>query len=257
MGGEQGISEAGSIVRLRWLNGSQVLVKWPYQRMVRHVRVFRMMIALGLMLMAFGGRSVLAADFGFSPVSGQVTSDYGWRTDPITGSPRFHGGIDIAAGQGTPVYAPQSGIVIYSGAYGGYGNVVVLNHGNTLFTVYGHNSRLLVQSGQMVYRGQVISLVGSTGRSTGPHLHFEVHYKQQYLNPVSYLAYVQQVEGMLAQARVSTRGDVTQSVPAHPFAARAHVAKASPVRQLRSAHAIQTGQAVQLLNGGNEEIVEF
>ena len=203
----------------------------------------------------------VAADYGFSPVSGQVTSDYGWRTDPITGSPRFHGGIDIAAGQGTPVYAPQSGMVIYSGAYGGYGNVVVLNHGNTLFTVYGHNSKLLVQPGQMVYRGQVISLVGSTGRSTGPHLHFEVHYKQQYLNPVSYLAYVQQVEGLLAQAaprvpasayvaaRSTTTTQATQTA--------AHVAQATPVRQRRGPQSVQAGQAVQLLNGGNEEMVEF
>lgn len=126
------------------------------------------------------------------PTSGQVTSGFGWRVDPFTGGQRFHGGIDIAAATGTPVYATQAGVVMFSGFYGGYGNIVVLNHGNSLYTLYGHNARLLVQAGQPIYRGQVISLVGSTGRSTGPHLHFEVHYNQQYANPLLYLSYVQQ-----------------------------------------------------------------
>lgn len=132
-----------------------------------------------------------AAEYGFAPVSGQMSSPFGWRTDPMTGSQRFHGGIDLAASAGMPVYAPQAGIVMFSGTYGGYGKVVVLNHGNSLFTLYGHNSRLLVKPGDSVQRGQVISQVGSTGRSTGPHLHFEVHYNGQYVNPVTYLSYLQ------------------------------------------------------------------
>jgi len=194
-----------------------------------------------------------AADLGFSPVSGQVTSDFGWRTDPITGNPRFHGGIDIAAPQGTPVYAPQAGMVIYSGAYGGYGNVVVLSHGNSLYTVYGHNSRLLVQPGEMVYRGQVISLVGSTGRSTGPHLHFEIHYKQQYLHPLTYLVYIQQTQTRLAQA------SVTNSVPIYGLVG---VSKpGAETRQTRSRQSARSSgrnrSVVQLLNGGDETNIEF
>lgn len=211
-------------------------------------------LALALLTTLHSPFAAWAADYGFSPVSGQVTSDYGWRTDPITGGPRFHGGIDIAAAQGTPVYAPQSGMVIYSGAYGGYGNVVVLNHGNTLFTVYGHNSKLLVQPGEMVYRGQVISLVGSTGRSTGPHLHFEVHYKQQYLNPVAYMTYVQHTEGMVAQA--SQRA----ATPAYAGVANDSSAKLAPpthVHQQSTARARRSGQSVQLLNGADEETIEF
>ena len=197
--------------------------------------------------------SAAAADLGFSPVSGQVTSDFGWRTDPITGNPRFHGGIDIAAPQGTPVYAPQAGMVIYSGAYGGYGNVVVLSHGNSLYTVYGHNSRLLVQPGEMVYRGQVISLVGSTGRSTGPHLHFEIHYKQQYLHPLTYLVYVQQTQTRLAQASTAN------SVPVYGL-----VGVSKPgveTRQTRSRQLARSSggnrPVVQLLNGGDETNIEF
>jgi murein DD-endopeptidase MepM/ murein hydrolase activator NlpD len=212
-------------------------------------------LALALLALLQSSAASWAEGYGFSPVSGQVTSDYGWRTDPMTGGPRFHGGIDIAAAQGTPVYAPQSGMVIYSGAYGGYGNVVVLNHGNTLFTVYGHNSKLLVQPGDRVYRGQVISLVGSTGRSTGPHLHFEVHYKQQYLNPVSYLVYVQHTEGMLAQASSQRVVAPQDAVAAYNGSAR--TAPPSPVRERHVGLRGHGAQSVQLLNGGNEEMVEF
>lgn len=148
-------------------------------------------LLVGLVAFGTGLQTGFAAEYGFAPVSGQMSSPFGWRTDPMTGSQRFHGGIDLAANAGMPVYAPQAGIVMFSGTYGGYGNVVVLNHGNSLFTLYGHNSRLLVRPGDSVHRGQVISQVGSTGRSTGPHLHFEVHYNGQYVNPVTYLSYLQ------------------------------------------------------------------
>jgi murein DD-endopeptidase MepM/ murein hydrolase activator NlpD len=121
-------------------------------------------------------------------VTGTLSSPFGWRTDPFTGRQKFHSGIDIAAEMGTPVFALQKGVVVFSGLYGGYGNVVVLSHGNQLYTLYGHHSQLLVQPGQVVLPGQPIATVGSTGHSTGPHLHFEVHYQQQYVNPVVYLS---------------------------------------------------------------------
>ena len=122
-----------------------------------------------------------------APVTGQITSPFGWREDPINGTSRFHAGVDIAAETGTPVLAAQAGYVVFSGTYGGYGEAIVLDHGHTLYTLYGHNSERLVTAGQYVSPGQIISRVGSTGRTTGPHLHFEVHYNRQYVEPLAYL----------------------------------------------------------------------
>jgi hypothetical protein len=228
-------------------------------------------LACASLLLAFFPLDAWAGDYGFSPVTGQVTSDFGWRTDPITGSSRFHGGLDIAAPTGSPVYAPQAGVVIFSGPYRGYGNVVVLSHGQSLYTVYGHNSRLLVQPGDVVYRGQVISQVGSTGRSTGPHLHFEVHYKHQYLNPVAYMMYVQQTQGMLAQATPrsgsstygSGSGYGAGGGSANYSMVGVHSANAAPpVPPTTGARRVITQpkrgkNAVQLLNGAEEETIEF
>lgn len=214
--------------------------------------VCKSLLALALVC-AQGLLACQAVDFGFAPVSGQVTSPFGWRTDPITGSPRFHGGIDIAASSGTPVYAPQAGVVMFSGSYGGYGNVVVLNHGNSLYTVYGHNSQLLVQAGQSVYRGQPISLVGSTGRSTGPHLHFEVHYNQQYLNPVTYLAYLQQSGPVVAQASPQPR-TYGASVAGSNGVKQVTVNRVASRRFSKHAYG---RNAVQLVNGSDIETIEF
>jgi Peptidase family M23 len=116
-----------------------------------------------------------------------ISSPFGWRTDPINGTSRFHAGIDLPAQTGTPVLAAQSGYVVFSGVYGDYGQTVVIDHGSSLYTLYGHNSERLVNPGQYVKAGQPIARVGSTGRVTGPHLHFEVHYNKQYLNPADYL----------------------------------------------------------------------
>jgi murein DD-endopeptidase MepM/ murein hydrolase activator NlpD len=132
-----------------------------------------------------------ADSYRFSPASGQMTSPFGWRSDPMTGKSRFHGGIDIAASFGAPVFVPQDGIVAYSGPYKGYGNVVVVDHGQKLRTLYAHNADLYVYPGQGVKRGQVIARIGSTGRSTGPHLHFEVHVANKYVNPLEYLTYLE------------------------------------------------------------------
>ena len=116
-----------------------------------------------------------------------VTSPYGYRIHPVTGKSRFHAGIDIGAGYGTSILAANSGVVIVAGYNaGGYGNYVVINHGGGYTTLYAHCSSLLVSVGQQVSRGQVIATCGSTGMSTGPHIHFEVQLNGQTTNPMQY-----------------------------------------------------------------------
>ena len=134
------------------------------------------------------------------------------RPDPFSGKIAFHSGVDIAADTGTPVYAVQDGIVIYSGVKGGYGNCVIIDHYYPdlpqiprLQTLYGHNSALVVNVGDTVRRGQVISYVGSTGRSNGPHLHFEVTYNKMYVNPMDYLYKLPSYLDYVAYARSKNR----------------------------------------------------
>ena len=117
----------------------------------------------------------------------RVTSGYGYRTHPIRRTTEFHTGIDIGAPSGTNIVAAESGTVIISGWRGGFGQTVVIDHGNGLSTLYAHNSRNLVTEGQWVNRGDVIARVGSTGVSTGPHLHFEVRHDGRHVNPNPYL----------------------------------------------------------------------
>ena len=125
------------------------------------------------------------------PVHGRVSSPFGWRTHPIFKSKIFHTGIDYAVPMGTPIKASNSGKVIYSGWYGGYGKVVILDHGNCTgaptTTLYAHMSQPKVYAGQNVTKGQIIGLSGSTGYSTGPHVHFEVRIKGKPQNPNNYL----------------------------------------------------------------------
>ncbi|MGB3308579.1 MAG: peptidoglycan DD-metalloendopeptidase family protein [Nodosilinea sp.] len=121
------------------------------------------------------------------PANGSISSGFGNRRHPILGYGRFHAGIDFAASQGTPIYAADSGRVIFSGWYGGYGQTVIVDHGDGLSTLYAHTSRLLVSEGQAVQQGQAIAAVGSTGLSTGPHLHFEVRQNGNPVNPTAYL----------------------------------------------------------------------
>ena len=118
------------------------------------------------------------------PVTGVVTSPYGLRW----GGSDFHPGIDIANDTGTPIVATADGVVDYAGwDSGGYGNMVDINHGNGIMTRYGHASQVMVSTGQAVKRGQVIALMGSTGFSTGPHCHYEIHVNGEKVNPISYL----------------------------------------------------------------------
>jgi murein DD-endopeptidase MepM/ murein hydrolase activator NlpD len=124
------------------------------------------------------------------PVRGPVTSGFGWRVHPIFHVRRFHSGIDIAAAYGTPIHAADGGRVIFAGSGGmlyGYGNVIVIDHGRGLSTLYAHQSRFAVAAGALVRRGQVIGYVGSTGFSTGPHLHFEVRVNGVPVDPMGYL----------------------------------------------------------------------
>jgi murein DD-endopeptidase MepM/ murein hydrolase activator NlpD len=121
------------------------------------------------------------------PLRGAVTSAFGARTDPFTGDPALHRGVDLGAPEGTPIRAPAAGVVKSAGARGGYGNAVELDHGGGLVTVYGHASELLVAPGEQVAAGQEIARVGSTGRATGPHLHFEVRVGGRAVDPARVL----------------------------------------------------------------------
>lgn len=121
------------------------------------------------------------------PSSGYISSPYGWRSHPVLGRGRLHTGIDFAAGYGATIRAADSGTVLYSGWYGGYGKTVIINHGKGITTLYGHSSKLYVKAGENVKRGQAIAAIGSTGLSTGPHLHFEVRKNGTPVNPANYL----------------------------------------------------------------------
>jgi len=119
--------------------------------------------------------------------SGYYSSNFGWRADPFTGKSAMHEGVDFVVPQGTPIHAAASGIVVYAAMHPQFGNLVEIDHGNDILTRYAHASKLLVEVGQVVKRGQLLSLVGSTGRSTGNHLHFEVRFKGLAQNPTRFL----------------------------------------------------------------------
>ncbi len=121
------------------------------------------------------------------PAKGYVSSKFGPRISPFTGRRQRHTGIDIAAARGTPVLAPADGVVTYSGKLAGYGRAIVVDHGFGIKTFYGHNHQNKVKKGQRVARGQVIAAVGSSGYSTGSHLHYEVLVKDTPVNPLKYI----------------------------------------------------------------------
>ncbi len=121
------------------------------------------------------------------PVEGKVTSSFGEREDPFNGEGTFHAGIDISAGFGEPIHATGDGVVETAGQSNGYGREVVINHGHGIKTVYGHMSGFAVTAGDEVRRGQVIGYIGMSGRSTGPHVHYEVRIQNVPVNPHKYL----------------------------------------------------------------------
>jgi murein DD-endopeptidase MepM/ murein hydrolase activator NlpD len=121
------------------------------------------------------------------PVPGAISSGFGLRVHPIHGYSLMHNGVDMNAGTGQPIVAAEAGTVIFAAAKGGYGNTLIVDHGGGMVTLYAHQSRFAVSSGQSVKRGQVVGYVGSTGVSTGPHLHFEVRIGGNPVNPAKYL----------------------------------------------------------------------
>lgn len=132
-------------------------------------------------------RSVYFATPRGWPVPGTVSSAYGRRTHPRNGEPAFHSGIDIRVPTGTPVKATADGIISVSGWAGGNGNTIVIEHGHGFSSVYGHNRQNLVKVGQRVKRGDMIAMSGSTGVTTGPHVHYEVWTHRTHVNPIQFL----------------------------------------------------------------------
>jgi septal ring factor EnvC (AmiA/AmiB activator) len=121
------------------------------------------------------------------PVRGPVNSEYGRRLSPWSGSQEFHSGIDIGSDRGTSVKAPSPGIVVFTGSNADYGNTVIIDHGQDIKTLYGHLQKVLVAQGQRIERGQTIALIGNTGKSSGPHLHYEIQVRGQPINPRGFL----------------------------------------------------------------------
>ncbi len=145
-------------------------------------------ISLGLI------RNVTTADWiranatpNLWPVEGQITGSFGERIDPFNGEGAFHSGVDIGSTYGQAVVAPADGIVVFADFMGGYGRAIVLDHGHSTSTRYGHLSNFAVAVGQQVHRGDTIGYVGLSGRSTGPHLHYEVRINDTPVNPHKYL----------------------------------------------------------------------
>ena len=135
-----------------------------------------------------GGNLVTESGF-LRPISGRITSNYGYRVNPVTGEYKLHKGIDYAGNYGDPIKASKSGVVEYSGWISGYGNTIILGHGNGVQTLYPHAQTLNVSVGEKVSQGDVIATVGSTGNSTGPHLHFEIRINGQPVDPLQYIPY--------------------------------------------------------------------
>ncbi len=120
-------------------------------------------------------------------LQGWLSSRYGMRTDPFTGKRDFHAGVDFAGKEGSPVVATGAGVVTWAGSRSGYGKLIEINHGGGYATRYGHNRKILVKVGETVKKGQIIGEMGSTGRSTGPHVHFEVLRNGRTVNPARYI----------------------------------------------------------------------
>jgi murein DD-endopeptidase MepM/ murein hydrolase activator NlpD len=137
-------------------------------------------------LMSRAGKTLAALPSRW-PIRGVVNSEFGRRISPWTGAPEHHGGLDIAAEIGTPVKAPAPGVVVFAGPMPDYGTTLVLDHGSEIKTLYGHLQKIQVLQGQKVERGQQIALSGNTGRTSGPHLHYEISVRGQPVNPRGYL----------------------------------------------------------------------
>lgn len=161
-----------------------------YERSERELA--RQSASLQSMLSGYKNSTVRVSSAGFvKPIGGRISSPFGWRVHPIFKSKTFHSGVDIAGPNGGGIMASNSGKVIYTGWYGGYGKVVIIDHGlvngHPTTTLYAHMSAIKVSNGQNVSKGQVIGLEGTTGYSTGPHCHFEVRINGKPNNPMNYI----------------------------------------------------------------------
>ena len=132
-------------------------------------------------------KSLLKSTPSVWPVKGWLTSTFGYRSSPFTGRRELHQGLDIATRSGTPIIAPADGLVVFAGREGGFGNMIIIDHGYGITTRYGHCSSLDVKLGQKIKRGDIVARVGSTGRSTGPHVHYEVAVNGVSVNPSRYI----------------------------------------------------------------------
>lgn len=132
-------------------------------------------------------RNILASTPAIKPAKGWQSCNFGHRKSPFTGKREFHKGIDIATRSGSPILATADGVVSFSGKKGLMGNMIVLDHGHGMLTRYGHCKKLLKKRGEAVKRGEIIALVGNTGRSTGSHVHYEVHFNGLPVNPREYI----------------------------------------------------------------------
>jgi murein DD-endopeptidase MepM/ murein hydrolase activator NlpD len=132
-------------------------------------------------------RSILASTPTIWPVKGLITAGYGYRQSPFTGAREMHEGLDVAAPFGSPIVATADGIVSFAGPLSDFGNVVFINHGHGFTTFYAHTSKIKVKEGQSVKRGDVIATIGTTGRTTGPHVHYEVQVNGLAINPLKYI----------------------------------------------------------------------
>jgi murein DD-endopeptidase MepM/ murein hydrolase activator NlpD len=133
-------------------------------------------------------KTIASATPSLLPIAGWISSSFGYRRHPLDGAYRLHTGVDIVAEPETPVRSPADGLIIYSGTREGYGKVLVIDHGFGIRTLFAHNSRLFVNPGERVKRGEILSLVGSTGQSTGPHLHYEVRKNGIPVNPAYFFS---------------------------------------------------------------------
>ena len=152
----------------------------------RVMRILRGLVGLGCALLTLFPPQAVGQSF-WLPVVGSIVSGYGWRADPFGEGWRIHWGLDIAAPEGAPVAARAEGSVVFAGWAGSYGLVVGLEHGRDWHTLYAHLRTVHVRVGDRVRAGAAIGEVGSTGRSTGPHLHFEVRYRGFPVDPIPYL----------------------------------------------------------------------
>jgi murein DD-endopeptidase MepM/ murein hydrolase activator NlpD len=167
-------------------------------------------------------RQLLASTPAIWPVEGLVTDAYGRRRSPFSGGVETHEGLDIAAPLGSSVRASAEGVTAFAGPLASFGNVVFLRHGHGFATLYAHLARGAVQTGQRVRRGQVIGAVGMTGRTTGPHLHYEVHLRGVPVNPLLYIVDTQDARRAVAAAL--RRREVAGERPAARQAEAAHTA---------------------------------